>query len=189
MKRRGRILVRCFSALMSISMAACGGGGGRGVSSFVPASTSGGNVLDTNAVAAYGPTETALLKTIADARAQGKTVRYTTVSTAEHAYVFSPRARVYRTTTSLIAHAFHHEYVWPINNVTVSYSGSGVVPVSDTPASQRSACRRHDRAHGVARCIEGYDAEPGWKSMQRMRCGLPATRSEEQRENTGCFDA
>lgn len=92
-----------------------------------------GNAVNTDAVAAYGPTETALLKTIADARAQGKTVRYTTVSTADHAYVFSPRARVYRTTTSLIAHAFHHEYVWPINNVTVSYSGSGVVPVSELP--------------------------------------------------------
>jgi hypothetical protein len=87
-----------------------------------------------NVVAAQGITEQALRKNIADLTSAGKTARFVTVATRSQTHFFTPTDHVFRTSASLIVYAYQKEYVWPLDDVTVSYSGTGAVAKAAIPS-------------------------------------------------------
>jgi hypothetical protein len=127
---------KALGAVLSLSiLAACSGRG----TVAVPSSSE-----QTNAkiVAAYGNSEAELGQTIADASVLGKTARFLTVnylggfSVSPASHLFSPDAKVVRTSTALMVAAYQKVYVWRLADVQLVY-GDASVAVEDIPLVQQ----------------------------------------------------
>jgi hypothetical protein len=124
---RKRAMATSAAALSSLVVTGCAGGG------TGPAPLPAQQHPASEIVAAYGNSEQELMRVISDAKAAGKIARFVTVLNGSVEHVFPPTALIARTDHILIAHAYGHTYVWPLNNVSLVYSGAGPLQMASLP--------------------------------------------------------